>query len=151
MPPQFTRARDAAELTRADLAVLAFWQVKPVRFAQNLSTPPIAVDLGDVSGRDEIIRSIALGLYDVDPITRRVSPGRVVTTSAFTRFTARLLNALGAPCAKTPQDGGETARALRTLTACGITDAILTAEGEAAMSGRDAARILEQADRVLSR
>src|SRR5438132_5477447 len=43
MPPQFLRALDSEAITRGDLAVLMYWKVSAVRFAQDLSTPPIAI------------------------------------------------------------------------------------------------------------
>ena len=42
-----------------------------IRFAQNVPTPPIAIDIADIPGRDEVIRAMALGIYPVDPVTRR--------------------------------------------------------------------------------
>src|SRR5437762_8009107 len=99
MPPQFQRAAETEELTRADFAVLLYWKVASIRFAQNLGTPPIAVDIFDVLGREEIIRAIALGILQVDPVTRRVGPNTPLTASALTRIAARVLNVRGAACA----------------------------------------------------
>ena len=50
MPSHFRAALDSTALTRADLAVLLYWTVPSIRFAQNLGTPPIAVDIEDVAG-----------------------------------------------------------------------------------------------------
>ena len=71
MPAHYRAAADSLAVTRSDFAVLLYWTVPSVRFAQNLGTPQIAVDIEDVAGREEIIRALALGLYDVDPVTRR--------------------------------------------------------------------------------
>src|SRR5207247_2875291 len=46
MPLQFKRAIEDDSVTRADLAVLMYWKVPSVRFAQNLPTPPIAIARG---------------------------------------------------------------------------------------------------------
>lgn len=100
MPPQVTRALQSEAITRADFAVLLYWKVNSVRFAQNLRTPPIATDIGDVPGREEIIRALAIGLYDVDPVTRTVSPYRAVNADRLERLTARLLTLRGAACAR---------------------------------------------------
>jgi hypothetical protein len=139
MPPQYQQALESPVLTRGDFAVLVFWKVNPVRFAQNLPTPPIAVDIADVPGRDEIIRAIAVGLYDVDPVTRRVSPQRELTAAALTRLGGRVLAIGGASCAK----GVPPADALLT---CGIDE-----PAEGVITGQTAAALLNQINRVLAR
>ena len=144
MPLQFKRAIEDESVTRADLAVLMYWKVPSVRFAQNLPTPPIAIDISETPGREELIRAIALGVYSVDPVTRRVGPGAVVNAAALTRITARLLALRGADCARgLPQNDPS-----RILAACGITDPTL-AGADFPLSGRTAAGVMEQVDRAL--
>ena len=144
MPLQFKRAIEDESVTRADLAVLMYWKVSSVRFAQNLPAPPIAIDVSETPGREELIRAIALGVYSVDPVTRRVNPGSAVNAAALTRFTARLLALRGADCARgLPQNDPS-----RILAACGITDPSL-AGAELPVSGRTAAGVMEQADKAL--
>lgn len=144
MPLQFKRAIEDDAITRADLAVLMYWKVASVRFAQNLSAPPIATDVSETPGREELIRAIALGVYSVDPVTRRVNPGAYVNAAALARITARLLALRGAECARAvPQS--EPARVLAT---CGITDPSL-AGAELPVSGRTAAAVMEQVDQAL--
>lgn len=143
MPPQFQTAVESPAITRADFAILLYWRVASVRFAQNLSTPPIAIDI-DVPGRDEIIRAIAIGLFEVDPVTRRVSPHRPVTTATLSRLAARVLVLRAAPCAR-----GFTLD--RVLEACGVADPLNTADPDALVTGRQALVLLEQIDRVLAR
>jgi len=145
MPPQFVRASESEAITRADLAVLMYWKVTSIRFAQNLGTPPIAVDIEDVLGREEIIRAIALGILPVDPVTRRVNPNATVTASALTRYAARTLTARGAACAHGISDSS------RVLNACSVTDPSITLPPDAPISGRAAESVIEEIDRVLSR
>jgi hypothetical protein len=142
MPPQFQMALESEALTRGDFAVLVYWKVNPVRFAQNLPTPPIAVDIADMPGRDEIIHAIAAGLYDVDPVTRRVSPQRELSAASLTRLAGRVLAISGATCAR----GIPSAEA---LAACGITDPGLPPD--APVTGQMAAALLNQVNGVLSR
>ena len=149
MPPRYRAARESVALTRAELAVLVYWHVESVRFARNLSSPPIAVDVADVSGRDELIRAIAVGLYEVDPVTRRVSPFRPVTAASLTRLAARLLTVRGAACARLPYEPNETLRAQRIVGACGVTDALATIGPEDPVTGEQAVAILEQVDRAI--
>lgn len=137
MPAHFRHALDSLAVTRADLAVLLYWKVPSIRFAQNLGSPPIAIDVADVSGREEIIRAIALGLYEVDPVTRRVSPHRTVTAERLSRLLARVLASRGATCARgIPTD--------RVLATCGVPDPLATHEPDATVSGREVARVLEE-------
>jgi len=145
MPPQYLRASESEAITRADLAVLLYWKVASIRFAQNLGTPPIAVDIEDVLGRDEIIRAIALGILPVDPVTRRVGPNVPVTASALTRYAARTLSMRGAPCAHGVNDSS------KILNACSVTDPSITLPPDELISGRAAESVIEEIERVLSR
>lgn len=142
MPPHYRSALESAALTRAELAVLLYWTVPSIRFAQNLGTPPIAVDVAEVPGRDELVRAIAIGLFDVDPVTRRVGPHRAVTAERFSRFLARTLALRGADCAK----GLETDQ---VLAACGVKDPFAALPGDSPVTGRVALRALEEVGRVL--
>jgi tetratricopeptide (TPR) repeat protein len=137
MPSHFRTAMESTALTRAELATLLYWTVPSIRFAQNLGAPPIAVDIEDVQGRDEMIRAIALGLYDVDPVTRRVGPFRQITASRLSALLARVLLIRGATCAR-----GLTHD--RVLAACGVTDPLATYPPDAVVTGRDAQRALDQ-------
>ena len=142
MPPQFRQALESPAITRADLAVLLYWTVPSVRFAQNLASPPIATDIENVAGREEMIRAMALGLYEVDPVTRRVSPSRQVTASRLTTHLSRVLMLRGAACARgLTQD--------RVLAACGVVDPGATVPADATITGREAARALEQVAKAL--
>ncbi|MEA2488421.1 MAG: Tetratricopeptide repeat [Acidobacteriota bacterium] len=136
MPSHFRQALESEALTRAELAVLLYWKVPSIRFAQNLNSPPIAIDVADVSGREEMIRAIALGLYDVDPVTRRVGPHRQVTAERLSRLLARVLQLRAAPCAR-------GIAVDRVLAACGVPDPLTGTDPNALVSGRTAARLLE--------
>jgi tetratricopeptide (TPR) repeat protein len=144
MPPQFRRAIESESITRGDLAVLMYWKVASVRFASNMAAPPIAIDIGETPGRDEIVRAMALGIYQVDPITRRVGPYSPVNAGALTRIAARLLTMRGASCARGAGNDPQ-----KILAACAIVDPVLGAGVEAPVSGRVAAGVLEQVDRAL--
>lgn len=142
MPSHYRAALDSPAVTRADLAVLLYWTVPSVRFAQNLGTPQIAVDIENVPGREEIIRAIALGLFEVDPVTRRVSPYRTVSASRLSTHLARVLALRGAACARgTATD--------KVLAACGVDDPLAAFAPDATVSGRDVLRYLEQVARKL--
>jgi tetratricopeptide (TPR) repeat protein len=140
MPPQVLRAMEAEAITRADLAVLMYWKIASIRFAQNVPTPPIVVDISETPGRDEIIRAIALGIYQMDPVTRRINPDTEVNGAALARIAARVLTLRGASCARgVPSDA--------ILSTCGIS---LIAD-ELPVSGGTATAVLEQVDRAISR
>jgi len=139
LPPQVMQAMQAPALTRADLAVLMYWTISSIRFAPNVPTPPIAIDIGDIPGRDEVIRAMALGIYPVDPVTRRVNPDAEVTGAMLAKVAARVLSIRGATCARVPND--------QILSACGVT---VTAD-DLPVSGETATSVLQQVDRAVSR
>ena len=142
MPSHYRAALESTAITRADLAVLLYWTVPSIRFAQNLGTPQIAVDIEDLAGREEIIRAIALGLYDVDPVTRRVSPHRTVNAGRLSTHLARVLSLRGAACARgvTPD---------RVLAACGVEDPLAAGTADATVTGRNALVYLQQVAKKL--
>jgi tetratricopeptide (TPR) repeat protein len=152
MPPQYQRALESEAITRSDFAVLLYWKLVSIRFAQNLGSPPIALDIGEVPGRDEVIRAMALGILTVDPVTRRVSPTSPVTAAAFARIASRTLLMRGAPCARTvPGNLPELQRAQAVLAACSVNDPSLTLPPDDPVSGRIAAAAIDQIENVLSR
>lgn len=152
MPPQYRKALKSEAISRDDFAVLLFWKVASIRFAQNLGSPTIAVDIGEVAGRDEIIRAIAAGVLTVDPVTRRVNPNATVTAVAFSRFAARVLLLRGASCARqAPNNGGELGHSQAILAACGISDPSISLPADAPISGRIAANVLDQIDNALTK
>lgn len=142
MPPRYHAALESDALTRSELATLIYWKVPPARFAKGLPEPPIAVDLTGATGREEMVRAMALGLFTVDPVTRTVSPGRVVTRSSVERILARLLRFRGIPACAAPAAGDPAGE----LLSCGIP----VPEGDT-ISGREAARALDAISAVLDR
>lgn len=149
MPLQYQRAVETESITRADLAVLMYWKIISIRFATNVPPPPIAVDV-DVLGRDELVRAIALGLFVVDPVTRRVGSSTTVNSTSLTRIAARVLLLRGANCARqATSEPGELARAQKVLAACNVADPMLTLGADAPVSGRSAAKVMEEIDRAL--
>ena len=139
LPPQVMRAMQAPVVTRADLAVLMYWTIASIRFAQNVPPPPIATDIADIPGRDEVIRAMALGIYPVDPVTQRVNPDAEVSDATLAKIATRILAIRGAACARVPSD--------QILTACGIT---ITPD-DLPVSGETATSVLQQVDRAVSR
>lgn len=137
MPAHYRTALESNAVTRAELATLLYWTVPAVRFAQNLGAPPIAVDVQEVEGREEMVRAIAIGLFEVDAVTRRVGPHRPVTAARLSTHLARILQLRGAACAR----GIATER---VLAACGVADPIATHGPDAGVSGRDTQRMLTQ-------
>lgn len=142
MPSHYRSALESTAITRADLAVLLYWTVPSIRFAQNLGTPQIAVDIQDLAGREEIIRAIALGLYDVDPVTRRVSPHRTVSAARLAAHLSRVLSLRGAACARGIASD-------RVLAACGVNDPLAGLPADATVTGRDALVYLQQVAKKL--
>jgi thioredoxin-like negative regulator of GroEL len=143
MPPQFRKAIESEVATRADLAVLLYWKLASVRFAQNLGTPPIAIDIENATGREEIVRAIALGIFQVDPVTRRVNPGSPVTAASLTRFVARTLTSRGANCARNATD------AHAIVAACNVSDVATTLPPETPVSGKVVSDVIDEIARAV--
>ena len=150
MPVQYQRAMEAESITRSDLAVLLYWKVVAIRFASNVPAPPIAVDVTDTLGRDELVRALALGIYAVDPVTRRAGAGNVVNSTSLARIVARVLILRGAPCSRqATNESSDMGRARSVLAACNVTDPNVTLGPDSPVSGRAAAAVLDQVDRAL--
>jgi len=147
LPPQVAAAMNAETITRTDLAVLAYWNVASIRFAQNVPPPPIATDITDAPGRDELIRAIALGIFQVDAVTRRVNPDQVVTGSGLARAAARILILRGAACA---QPVGPAVTPDVILSACGIANPAAGPAADLPVSGQTAAGAMAQVDKAIA-
>jgi Tetratricopeptide repeat len=150
LPAYVHAARASEALTREQFAVQLYWTVPSIRFAQNLSSPPIAIDIADVAGRDELIRAIAIGLFEVDAVTRRVSPSRPINAGRLTILTARVLSLRGAVCARgVPSERDELARAQKILAACGVADPSAGVPADTPATGAMARASLEQVAKIL--
>jgi len=146
LPIQYRRAAESGSITRADLAVLLYWNLDSVRFAQ-VGEPPIAVDISDSIGRDELVRAMAMRLFQVDPIMRRVDPSRTVSASSLARILVRVLLYQRKSCAQ----GGDSAdgnAAFRALESCGVRVEELRASPEGTVSGSLAAVLIERLDKA---
>lgn len=136
MPAYYRTALESSAITREHFSVLLYWTIPSIRFARNLGTPPIAIDVAEAAGRDEIIRAIAIGLFEVDPITRAVNPDRLVTADRLARHLSRILLVRGAACAKgLPSD--------RVLAACSVTSPLATHPPDDPITGREALAMLQ--------
>ncbi len=136
LPPRYMCALEAKAITRADLAVLSYWEVSAVRFAPVVD-PPIAVDIADVPGRDEMVHALDLRLLSVDPLMRTVDPQRAVTGSAMLRVAGQLLRLGGSvPCAESAG-----ANVQQALLNCSVPIAPLITSPDGTVSGKAAVEI----------
>ncbi|MDX1582590.1 MAG: tetratricopeptide repeat protein [Thermoanaerobaculia bacterium] len=139
-PKQFQLAVRSPNITREQLAVLLFWKLPSIRFAQNLEQPPIVVDLAEVMGREELIRALALGLLPLDRSTRQARPRRTVTVSQFLAAAASALELVSSdPCTT-----AETETPVEQLHACGIDTLKLESNPSGFVTGAGATVILDQ-------
>ncbi len=142
LPPRYHRAVASSQITRTDLAVLAYWHVSAVRFTR-VSEPPIAVDIAGAPGRDEIVKALGLGILSVDPATRAVGPDVPVSARAFVNATVRLMR-LGA----TPECASELS-GVAALSACGIDLSRFLEDPAGAVRGQDAVNVFDGIDDLL--
>lgn len=152
MPPRYHEAAASETLSRSQMAVLAYWNVSAVRFGRPSSEPPIAVDIAHLQSREEIVRALAFGLLQVDPVTRQAAPDRVMSGASAARLLFRLLLLRGVPsCASSALAGpSESGRAVNALEACGVDVAALRAAPDAPVTGRWAEQALRRVEDVIS-
>lgn len=139
LPPRFHEAVSSPALTREQLAVLLFWKVPAVRFAQQISQPPIAVDLQGVRGREEMVRALALELLSVDRSSRRARPSELIRTSRFIEVAAATTRLSRPVCASLPMVNART-----LLRGCGIDTSALGENPDDLVEGEAASAILNQ-------
>jgi tetratricopeptide (TPR) repeat protein len=151
MPPRYRTAETSPALTRAELATLIYWNINTVRFGRPPADTPIAIDIANVEGREEVIRAIAWGIWSVDPVTRRVDPGRVVTGQSAARALYRVLTLSGLPpCAASAiPDPERSDAAVAALRACGVDVANIRTAPDAPVSGKWAVAALDQIEKIL--
>jgi len=141
LPSRFQKAARSSAITRADLAVLIYWKVDAVRFANDVGPPPIAIDIQSVPEREELVRALAMGILRVDTSTREASPHREVGARAFLRALGTLL--VGTDCASGTSDPS------RRLERCGIDTSRFAGDPDASISGRDAIAVLRSISELL--
>jgi tetratricopeptide (TPR) repeat protein len=142
-------AREAAlspRLTRAQLAALLWWLVPEVREAKVSTGIDVAVDAVDRPDSQSVVRAIALGFFAVPRDTHRVGVDQAVTRAEMAACLKRvaLLASSGAPV-----EGclGEEAPSPADLAECGI----LLSPSARTITGREAVRALEEAERAARR
>jgi tetratricopeptide (TPR) repeat protein len=152
LPVQYRKAAESSAIDRGDLAVLIYWNVPAVRFATRVGAPPIAVDIAQVPGREELVRGLALGLFSVDPVTREVNPYATIGRASLARVLARVIALRGTPAcgASAAGEPTELRRAEALLAACGVDLSLAATAPDEPVSGRSVVSLLQQVDRVLS-
>lgn len=139
-PEPERRAARARRITRAQAADLLWWMFPEVREAR--ATGAVATDVLDRRDTTALIRSVSLGLLDVDADTHRARPDAFLSRAAAAQMLLRLGALLGGPknplpClrdAPGPWRGG--ADAIRLASRCGL----LSESGGAVVSGPELTR-----------
>lgn len=150
LPPQFRKAFESEALTRSDLAVLLYWTVSSVRFPSSVGETPIAVDISDGPGREELARAMSLRLLAVDPATREVGPYRLVTAGQFIRVLGRVLSLKPTmKCVQAIDERSDSIRGPRLLDSCGLSADELR-DPDALVSGQTAVRVIEKLEKLMS-
>lgn len=140
LPQQFQMAVRSPNITREQLAVLLFWKLPSIRFAQNLPQPPIVVDIDEAMGREELVRVLSIGLLPVDRATRSIRPRRTVTASEFLSAAAAAMRYVSSdPCL-----GSREGSPAQRLQACGIDTMGLENNPGDFVTGATASAILDQ-------
>lgn len=135
LPEAARRAALSPRVTRAQLAVLAWWLVPEVREARVPSAPEVAVDAVDRPESQALVRAIALRFFSVSHETHRVGADQTVSrTEAAAIFRKVALLAGGGaplpPCLAEERPSGAS------LEKCGI----LPSTTARTLSGRETLR-----------
>jgi tetratricopeptide (TPR) repeat protein len=135
LPEAARRAALSPRVTRAQMAVLAWWLVAEVRDARVPSAPEVAVDAVDRPESQALVRAIALRLFSVSRESHRVGADQPVSrTEAVAIFRkVALLSSGGAPL---PECLAEERPSATSLEKCGI----LPSTTARTLSGREAVR-----------
>jgi hypothetical protein len=142
LPAAVRRAVERNRLDRGDLAVLLYWLVPEVRYAQ-VSNPPIAVDILDDPRREEIVRVLNLGLMTIDENLHRFGPHDALTRLSALRALVELVRFVAPQTACVKKLGPGTANAAPPLAceraaACGLITEPAACLPAAAVSGPEA-------------
>jgi hypothetical protein len=132
-PDPVRRAAAAAELTRADFALLLYWLVPEVRSARG-GTTRIATDILDHPAREEIARVANLDLLRVDEALHLFEPDRPLRRLEAFRALARLEDGLGSAAG----GGQDLAATCARAAAAGWIDEAGDCLPAAAVSGGEA-------------
>jgi len=150
LPPQFRKAFESDAITRSDLAVLLYWTVSPVRFPSSVGETPIAVDISEGPGREELARAMSLRLLAVDPVTREVGPYRLVTGGQFARVIGRVLSLRPSlACVRAVEERSDSLRGPWLFESCGLSMEELQ-NPDALVSGRTAMQTIEKLEKLMS-
>lgn len=150
LPPQFRKAFESEAITRSDLAVLLYWTVSPVRFPSSVGETPIAVDISEGPGREELARAMSLRLLPVDPVTREVGPYRLVTANQFVRIIGRVLSLRPTlDCVRAVDERADALRGPHLFESCGLAMAELQ-EPDVLVSGKTAMQTVEKLEKLMS-
>jgi predicted Zn-dependent protease len=143
LPDAARKAALSPRLTRAQLAALLWWLVPEVREARVPSTIEVAVDAIDRPDSQSVVRAVALGFFVVARDSHRIGVDQQVTRAEMAACLKRvaLLASAGEPI-----DGclGEERPTPASLAECGI----LSSPSARTITGREAVRALEEAERA---
>jgi hypothetical protein len=144
-PDAERQAARARRLTRAGAAGLVWWMFPEVREAR-VTGGVVATDVLERRDSRSMIRSVSLGLLDVDPDTHRARPDAVLSRAAAANMMLRLAALLsraggGLECLKgSPGPWRGSADAIRLAARCGL----LSESGGSAVGGPEFTRGLDR-------
>jgi hypothetical protein len=146
LPANVRSIAERPQLTRASFAALLYWLAPDVRYGRGGSVR-IATDILETEYRDEIMRVLNLGLFDVDETLHRFYPDNAITLGDALSALLRLLAGRG----RVGCVNGLSTRTIARDTACGLA-ASCGLEPDpsgciagAPLSGADAADLIQRA------
>jgi hypothetical protein len=146
LPARVQRIARNDTLTRADLAALLYWLVPKVRYSPTID-PPIAGDILNHPGQQEILRVADYGLLEIDETLHRFNPEATASRRLSLHAALSLLAKERIPCATAGErTAGRDARALtcRRAVECGLALDEAACLRNEAISGSEMVDILKR-------
>ena len=145
LPEPVQKVAERAELERGDFAVLLYWLVPSVRYAQP-DRPRIAADILDDPRREEIARVINLGLMEVDETLHRFSALEPVSRETVLASQLQILAFSEPPlaCVRELPPEPSTETVCRSAVRCGLLERMEDCLPGAPVSGREALELLRR-------
>jgi tetratricopeptide (TPR) repeat protein len=144
-PEAERQAARSRRLTRAGAALLVWWSFPEVREAR-VTASIVATDVPGRGDSRAMMRSVSLGLLEVDPETHRARPDALLTRGAAARLLLRLAWSLlgsrpGAACLRGgPEKAPSAADAIRVASRCDL----LSESGGPVVGGKELTRGLDR-------
>lgn len=150
IPEQVRAQAERPTLSRGGLAALIYWLIPEVRLGRP-GAGRIATDVLDHPFRDEIVRTVGLGLLDIDSTLHRFAPGASATrhqTLAAVVGAVALRRESSARCKEAARQRSTPVEVCEAALSCGLIASLAECSVRSQVSGAEALELIESAVRT---